>query len=334
MLACLAVILNSTALVCPRAQSPESSPNGNVAAQAASSQMLFTVVDKDSHFVNTLQAEDVRVLVDDKPQQITSFRRLDDQPLTVAILIDNSVSQEQTLPNQKLAAAAFVQEIMRQGRDQAEVATFTSEVTVEQDLTKDLDRVQQAIARLKFVPPPGYVGGGTVVLGRTAPPKSAAMPVGTAIWDAIWATCEELSLPASAGTRKAIVLLSDGDDTASQMKMHEAIERACGTNVAVYSLGIGDRYTFDLNKGALRKLSEQTGGRAFFPIKSVELEAALAEIKQELRYQYEIAYRSETSRPSLPRKVRLEILNPSLRAKDLKISYQRIALGREVVRGK
>ena len=291
---------------------------GSTATQTAERQILFTVLDKNSSFVDTLQAADVRLIENDKPQGIVAFRRLDDQPLLLAILIDTSASQRETFPNQKIAADSFVQAIMRPGKDQGTLISFAGSAIVEQDMTKDPALVRQAIAHVQLIPPPGILSG---ILGTT-------LRGATALWDAIWATSDELMPPALAGARKAIILLSDGQDTISRVKKQEAIEHAVQANVVVYAIGIGDDHNFDgVDKGALRKLSEQTGGRAFFPKKSQDLEEAFIEIQQEIRNQYEITYRSVAGKTGSPRKVRLEIINPALRPKELQIFYQRIGLG-------
>lgn len=290
---------------------------------ASPGSIFFTVVDQEHHSVNTLKTEDVRVFEGDQAREIISFQRLEEQPLSLAILIDASPSQERTLPNQKLAADAFVQGIMRQGKNQVGIISFTGRATIEQDLTKDPALVQQGIARVKFVPPSGSILGiDPTILGQ---PKGSAIIAGsTALWDAIWATCEEMLGPADS--RKAIILLSDGDDTSSKTKMREAIERAVTSDIAVYSVGIGDRNNFGVNESALRAVSEKTGGRAFFPKKVKDLEPVFAEIQEHLRLQYQITYRSEAVKRGSPQKVRLEIVNPALRDKNLFISYQRLSV--------
>jgi hypothetical protein len=174
-LACLILALYCCASCSIRAQS-QSAPKAMAAPQNEQSQLRFTVIDHELHFVSTLRVEDLRLLVDNQPQEVTALGKLADQPLTVAILIDSSISQEKTLPNQKAAAAAFVQEVLKQGKDQAEVITFTGEVTVEQGVTEDLDRVQRAITNIKFVRPPGYVGSGIVVSGNPGTQRAPSMP--------------------------------------------------------------------------------------------------------------------------------------------------------------
>ena len=319
-IACLFLILHSAAFVSSRAQSQVS--RGNATPQIEQREILFAVIDKDLRVVDNLRAEDVRLLEDDQPQEIIAFQKLNDRPLSLAILIDTSASQEKTLPKQKLAADSFVQATMRPGQDQAAIVTFSGKVTIEQGLTGDVSLIRQAISRARFVAPPGYRAG-NVIVGRLPPPQDPTMATAvTAVWDAIWTTCRDLLAPASPESRKAIILLSDGDDTFSNANLSEAIERAVKADVAVYSIGIGDRYNFGINEAALRKLSDQTGGQAFFPSKPTYVEDALATIKALLYLQYKVSYRSLATWKKSPQKIRLELINPTLAGKALHLSYQ------------
>ena len=125
--------------------------------------VLFTAMDKNRRFVQTLKKEDIRITEDGQPQEIFTFQTQADLPLTLAILIDTSASQERTLPDEKAAARAFIDAIIRQGKDEAAVISFTGESTLEQSLTGNVARLRQAVDRVDFVPPSGYIGGGVVV---------------------------------------------------------------------------------------------------------------------------------------------------------------------------
>jgi Ca-activated chloride channel family protein len=315
----LAFLLLAIIVVATRAQSPNTQP-----PQTNEATIVLTAVDKDSHFVTTLGAEDLRILEDGKLQKITSFQHVSNQPVTLAILIDASASQERTLPGQKLAATSFVDLIMQSGKDEAAVATFTGTLKVEQKLTNEVKLLHQAIARAEFVPPQGYRGGGLVV--GPLPPISTtpAMLAGsTAIWDAVLTVCHDLLLPSSGQGRHAIILLTDGEDTISKSKMADAIDHAIRDNVAIYSIGIGDSELYGVNKDALRKLSERTGGRAFFPKHGADFQTIFAEIGEDLRTQYIITYSPTTSAGSA-RKLRVEIVNPALRSADIQLSYPQV----------
>src|SRR5213075_105901 len=128
--------------------------------------VFFTAADKQKRFVSTLKKEDVRVLEDGIPQQIFTFQPNSDLPLSLAILIDCSGSEERTLPEEKSAAREFLEAVLRADKDEAAVVTFTGEVTLEQGLTGNLSRLRRAVDDVRFVPPAGYIGSG-VVLGGT-----------------------------------------------------------------------------------------------------------------------------------------------------------------------
>lgn len=293
----------------------------NTITQSTHSSISFTVLDKDLHAVSTVQKEDIQVFVGDLAREIVSLERIGDQPLSLAILIDVSTSQERTLPGQKLTAEAFARRIMLQNRDDLAIVTFAEHSTIEQDLTKDVASVRQAIARIKFVPP--GLGIDPTILGQ--PKRSKALPGSTALWDAIWATSQDMLRPANS--RKAIVLLSDGDDTSSKIKMHEAIEHAIESDVVVFAIGTPNQ-RFGVQTDDLRKLSGRTGGLAFFPTKVKDLDAVFSEIEQQLRGQYKLTYRSDVGQRSAPQKVRLNIVNPAMRDKDLHLSYQQLSFPR------
>jgi VWFA-related protein len=187
-----------------------------------------------------------------------------------------------------------------------------------------MERLRRAIDRVEFVPPSGYIGGGVVVGGT--PPISGQNQVlagSTAIWDAVWATSNELLSDAAEDSRRAIILLTDGEDTISQVKMHEAVERAQKADALVYTIGIGDSYNFGVNEGALRKISEQTGGRAYFPHSERELREAFAQIQRDLREQYLIAYSpSNKAHDGTYRRIQIELVNPELKKQNLKLTHR------------
>src|SRR5690349_1073668 len=286
--------------------------------------IFFTAADKNRRFISTLKAEDIRVLEDGQPQEIFTFQQNIDLPLSLAILIDTSASEERTLPDEKEAARAFLENIMRANKDEAAVVSFTGETTLEQGFTGSVDRLRRAIDRVEFVPPSGYIGGGVVVNGT--PPISGtnqSLAGSTAIWDAVWATSDELMSSSAEHTRRAIILLTDGDDTSSRMKMHEAIERAQKADALIYAIGIGDRYTFNVDGGSLRKITEETGGRAYCPRHARDLRDAFAQIQQDLREQYLVAYSpSNKARDGSYRRIEIQLVNPALKQQNLKLNYR------------
>ena len=286
--------------------------------------IFFTAADKQKRFVSTLKREDVRLLEDGVPQDIFAFQQNIDLPLSLAILIDCSASEERTLPEEKGAARAFLESVLRADKDEAAIVSFTGEVTLEQGLTGNIGRLRRAIDDVRFVPPSGYIGGGVVVGGT--PPISGTQQTlagSTAIWDAIWATSNELLSASAEHTRRAIILLTDGEDTISQVRMQEAINRALKADALIYAIGIGDRYETGIDEGALRKITEGTGGRAYFPRNERDLNDAFAQIQRDLRERYLIAYSSSNkNRDGSYRHVTIEIVSPDLRRESLKLNYR------------
>ena len=284
--------------------------------------IFFTAADKNKRFVSDLKAEDIRVLEDGQPQEIFTFQQNIDLPLSLAILIDTSASEERTLPDLKVAARAFLENVLRANKDEAAILSFTGETTLEQGFSGNLERLRRAIDRVEFIPPSGYIGGGVVVNGT--PPISGtnqSLAGSTAIWDAVWATSEELLSTSAEHTRRAIILLTDGVDTSSRMKMQEAVERAQKADALIYAIGIGDRYTYNVNEGSLRKIAEQTGGRAYFPSHERDLHEAFTQIQRDLREQYLVAYAPKNkARDGSYRKIQIELVNPNL--KQLKLNFR------------
>ncbi len=283
--------------------------------------LVFTALDKKKHFVTTLRREDIRVTEDGVQQEITAFGRQTDQSLSIVVILDMSISQERVIPIAKQVSLAFVKSLTRSGKDSIGIISFTGEAKFEQELTSDLQQVRRAIERLEFVPPPGYLGNGQV----GPPPISGRDQIkqgSTAIWDTISFASEKFGAQTSDNPRRAIILFTDGHDTSSKDKLNKAVEIAIKSGVVVYSIGIGDEYYGGIAEGPLRKISEQTGGSAFFPKIVQDVRDAFAEIEQELRSQYLFSYSPANKKPGNQlRKVKIEIVNPELRKQDLQLSY-------------
>src|ERR1051325_1151154 len=287
--------------------------------------IFFTAADSNKRFISDLKKEDVRILEDGQPQEIFTFQKNLDLPLSIPILIDTSLSEERTLPDEKAAARAFVEAVMRPDRDEAAIVSFTGEVTLEQGFTGNLERVRRAIDRVEFVPPSGgYIGRGVVVGGTPPISDTNQMLAGsTAIWDAIWASSNELMSVSADNTRRTLILLTDGEDTSSQVKMHEAVERAQKADALIYAIGIGDSYQGGVDTGKLQKITEQTGGRAYFPRNEGELRSAFAQIQRDLREQYLVAYSPQNkTRDGSYRRIQIEIVDPELRKQKIKLNYR------------
>src|SRR6267143_1802312 len=209
--------------------------------QTNEANILLTAVDKDGRFVNSMRVEDLRVLQDGVPQKVDGLQKISDRSLSLAILIDTSASQERVLPGQRLAANSFLDSVIRPDRDHVAIATFTGTLTIEQNLTNDLPTLRRAIARAVFVPPPGYVRGGLIV---GPPPPVSRTPgvsaLGTAVWDVVIDACANVLSQSPRETRRAIIVLTDGQDTTSRNRMSAAVDRAVRDDLAIYGIGIGD----------------------------------------------------------------------------------------------
>src|SRR5258707_13409655 len=174
--------------------------------------IFFTAADKNRRFVGDLKADDIKVLEDGQPQEIFTFQRNIDLPLSLAILIDTSRSEERTLPDEKVAARAFLEDVLRPSKDEAAIVSFTGETTLEQGFTGSIDRLRRGIDLGGVGTPSGYVGGGAIVYGSPPISDTNQMLAGsTAIWDAVWASSNDLLSISADNTRRTIILLTDGE---------------------------------------------------------------------------------------------------------------------------
>lgn len=283
--------------------------------------VLFTAQDRGRRLLTSLKQEDIKLFEDGKEQEISAFSRQIDLPLSLAILIDVSGSQERTLPEEKSAAISFLETVVRPAKDEVAVISFTGEATLEQGMTNNLTRLRRSIDRVRFVPPAGYIGGG--VSTGTPPINGGSLQGSTAIWDAIWVASDEILGPAPDRTRRAIILLSDGINTSGQKKLDEAVQAALRSEAIIYSIGIGDDFQFGVDRGSLNKISERTGGRAYFPRDESELRAAFRQIQEEMRSQYLVAYEpTNQNRDGSYRKIEVQLVNPALQKDKVRLTHR------------
>jgi VWFA-related protein len=289
--------------------------------------VLFTAQDRDRRLLLNLKPEDIQIYENNQVQEISAFSRQVDLPLSLAILIDTSISQQRTLPEEKRAAVAFLDSVIRPDKDEVAVVSFTGESTLEQGMTNNLVRLRRAIERIQFVPPAGYLGAG--VSGRIpgTPPISGGnqqVMGSTAIWDSIWVTSEEILGPAPERTRRAIILLSDGVNTYGMKDLKDAVAAAQRAEAVIYSIGIGDNFYDGVDKGALKKISENTGGRAYFPRDEMELRAAFQQIQEEMRSQYLLAYEpSDQTLDGSYRTIEIKLVNPELQKQKVQLTHRK-----------
>jgi Ca-activated chloride channel family protein len=246
--------------------------------------ILFTVVDKNNRVIGDVRRDEVTVLEDGRPQQLFTFRRETTLPINIAVLMDLSGSQEYTFPQEKMAAGEFLRSVIRPGKDAAAILTFEDDVDLVQGLTSKVDTLNNAFEEIQFARKYG---------------PSTSRRQATALYDAVYVTADEVlsrdsyRSPANDDmvTRRAIILLTDGVDNASARKLEESIDRAWRSGVVVYSIGIGDRFRFEgIREDILKRISTETGGRAYFPRGPEDLQESFHQIESELRSQYLVAY--------------------------------------------
>jgi len=270
----------------------------------------FNVTDKKNRYINDLSKDDIDVLEDSKGQQVFSFERQTDLPITIAMLIDISGSQEYTLPEEVSAGKTFFRRVLRPKKDLAAVVTFEHESVLVQDLTSDIDKLNRALDECR-------VPAQSVTMRRGGTPPINNSGVGsTAMFDSIYSVSSDL-LRREAG-RRVIILVTDGADTSSSMKMRDAIERTWRSEIIVYSIGIGGPMGVD--SGTLKKIAAETGGRAFFPRNEEDLNKAYAQIDEDLRSQYILAYTPANSvKDGSFRTIQVKVKNHS----DLTVRHRR-----------
>ncbi|HYE13084.1 MAG TPA: VWA domain-containing protein [Pyrinomonadaceae bacterium] len=283
--------------------------------------VLLSATDSKRRFVTTLKAEDLRVLEDGVEQRLISFQQETDAPLALAVLVDTSASQAGVLRDEQEAARAFFASVLRPGKDTGAVVSFTGITRVEQPPTGERERLNAAIDATKVLYPVN-----SPECEDEDTPEEVRVRCQTAVWDAIAITSGEVLSRTPETARRAIVLLSDGDDYSSKLTIYQSVEHAARNNVVVYSIGIRDRDVGvgDLRKDNLRRVSEETGGRAFFPKNRAELDSAFAQVERELRSQYLLSYSpTNKARDGRYRRVTVEIVNPALRKQKLRLLYRR-----------
>jgi Ca-activated chloride channel family protein len=345
----LVFVVCGTLALCVFAQTQTDQDDDVIRVETDLTNLFFTATNKQKAFITNLREEDLRITEDGVPQKILTFQRETDRPLAIAFLIDVSASEERTLPQEKAAARAFIESVVKSSKDQAAIIPFTGSAFLEQGLTRDVLSIYRALERVE-VATPAYLGSGRPISGiRSGPGMRATPPEGsTAIWDAVALTASEVLDAEPKGTteraqdargsgaargrdqdqaqsqrRRAIILLTDGQDTSSRLLRSQAINSALETETVIYAIGIGDTKKFGLDRDALTAVAGGTGGRAFFPKRETDLRDAFAEIEQELRSQYLIAYSSTNKkRDGGYRQMQIEITNPELQKEQLKVRHR------------
>jgi VWFA-related protein len=231
--------------------------------------LIFTVTDKHGHYIPNLKQSDFALLDDQKtPEKITSFRQQINLPLRVGIVIDASTSIRTRFQFEQQAANEFLLQILKSSKDRAFVMGFDVTPTVTQNWTNNVDALETGISRLR-------PGGGT------------------AMFDAVYTACRDKLLDSTRGqepARRAMVLISDGDDNQSRVHLDEAIKMCQRAETIVYA--ISTNWTPSRGRGdqVLTQLAGDTGGQVFFPPSVEEMTNSFHNIEEELRSQYALTY--------------------------------------------
>jgi VWFA-related protein len=232
--------------------------------------MLYTVTDKKGRFVTDLTRDDFEVLEGKKAQVIQEFVAESDLPLRLGILIDTSNSIRDRFRFEQDAAAQFLRTVMRARLDKALLVRFDTHAELVTDLVDDPRKLETGIRSLR-------PGGGT------------------ALYDAIFYACRDklaLDQPRTK-FRRAIVIVSDGDDNQSDHTRDQALEMAQKADVVIYSISTNSSRADTDGDKVLKYFTSETGGRAFFPFQVEDMEQSFENIANELRHQYNLLYRPE-----------------------------------------
>lgn len=231
--------------------------------------LIFTVTDKHGHYIPNLKLSDFALLDDQKaPEKVTSFRQQINLPLRVGIVVDTSTSIRTRFQFEQQSATEFLLSILTSRADRAFVMGFDVTPTVYQDWTNNLDGLETGINRMR---PAG----------------------GTALFDAVYTACRDKLLDVSRGqepVRKALILISDGDDNQSRVHPDEAIKMCQRAETIIYA--ISTNWTPSRGRGdkVLSDMAEETGGEVFFPPSVEEMSNSFKNIEEELRSQYDLSY--------------------------------------------
>jgi len=232
--------------------------------------MLFTVTDKKGRFVTDLAREDFEVVEGKKPQTIQEFTAESDLPLRLGILIDTSNSVRDRFRFEQDAAAEFLRTVMRARVDKALLVHFDTRAELVTDLIDDPQKLEAGIRSLR-------PGGGT------------------ALYDAIFYACRDKLGVDQPRTkfRRAIIVVSDGDDNQSDYTRDQALEMAQKADVVIYAISTNSSRADTEGDKVLKYFTSETGGRAFFPFQVEDMAQSFENIANELRHQYNLLYRPE-----------------------------------------
>ena len=249
---------------------PDQEDKNRIVLDVSRVNLLFTVSDKKGRFITDLAKSDFEVFESKKPQGIMEFNAESNLPLRLAILIDTSNSIRERFRFQQEAATEFVNDVVRPRQDKAIVVSFDTAAELVADLTDEPEVLAKAIQGLR-------PGGGT------------------ALYDAIFFACRDKLMQDQPlyKFRRAMVILSDGEDNQSRYTRDQALEMAQKADVVVYTISTNITRIETEGDKVMKYFAAETGGQAFFPFRAEDLNQSFENIANELRHQYNIFYRPE-----------------------------------------
>jgi len=300
---CAAALVACT-LAAPAMPQEPPAQDQTIKTQVSLVNLFATVRDKNKRIVGDLKKEDFRITEDNQEQKIAFYSKEVALPITLALLLDTSGSEQFMLSAIQDAGSSFLRRILRKG-DEALVMSFDSDVDLLSDFTDDHAQLDRAVRRSRInIPSGGSIGG-------NPGPVGSRQITGTALYDAIYLACGE-KLNSEAG-RKAVVIVTDAQDEGSKVRIEEAIEAAQRTDTVIHVILVADP-RYGANTGAAKKLAEETGGRVLSASSEKKLMEAFDEISAELRSQYTLGYYPTNSeRDGKFRKIKVETANHDLK---------------------
>ncbi len=269
---------------------PAGSPGYTFRHNVPEVRLQFTVADERGRVVQDLSPEDVHILDNQSPvARFNDFERAQDLPLHLGLIVDTSDSVKRVLPEEKAAAVNFLQQTMRPQTDTGFIMGFGGDIKLWQESTANRQQLIEAIARLKQ---PGW---------------------GTRLFDALYSACDgQLSTKTEIDGKpvhRAVVVLTDGNDTQSFHSLGNAIAAAQRNEIQIYALTIHAPEAVDRGDRVLQRLADATGGRLYVAQSSRNLDAAFAQIEQDLRTQYYVSFAPQQPTPGY-HALRIEVRPP------------------------
>jgi VWFA-related protein len=299
--ACVTAALLGAAL--PSSAVPQAAQQEpTIRSQVSLVNLFVTVRDKNKRIVTDLKQDDFKLAEDGQDQKIAFFSKEVTLPITLALLLDTSGSEQFMLGAVQDMGSRFMDRVLRKG-DMATILSFDTDVDLLSDFTDNRGQLDRAIRKARI---------NTPMSGGLSPgPVPTAHQTGTALYDAIYLACNE-KLASEAG-RKAIVIVTDAQDEGSRVRLEEAIETAQRTDTVVHILLVADP-RFGGNGGVAKKITEETGGRSITVNNEKHLAEAFDQISEELRSQYTLGYYpTNSARDGKFRKIKVDMSNHDLK---------------------